>query len=120
MSNPRMFSSLGVAVLMSAAACTSAPASDLIFMKGYSNLTVTISSPTDGAEIGGAVPLFTGSASAPATLIWTDSVTGYIGTGEEILPSSLAMGFQRIYLKATTADGDYALAESDITVVGGP
>jgi len=119
-SKSRVFRFFGYAMLVNAAACASAGASDLIFMNGFSSLTVTIFVPTDGLQIGGAISAFSGSASAPATLDWTDSVTGYLGSGEEIIPSGLAMGFQRIYLKATTADGDSALAESDITLVGGP
>jgi len=107
-------------VLANVLACTSTYASDLVFMNGFGNVSVTIFVPTDGIQIGGALPLFSGAASVPATLDWTDSVTGYMGSGEEIIPSSLALGFQRIYLKATTAGGDYALAESDITVVIAP
>ena len=112
--------SLGLVVLANILACSGACASDLVFMNGFGNVSVTIFVPTDGITIGGVLPLFSGAASVPATLDWTDSVTGYMGSGEEITPSGLTLGFQRIYLKATTAGGDYALAEADVTLVIGP
>jgi len=120
MSIRRMVHYLGVVFLANAIVGGHATASDLIFMNGFSNGTVTIFTPTDGTSIGGALPTFMGSASLPATLTWTDSVTGFMGTGEEIIPSGLVMGFQMIYLKASFADGESALAESDITFTGGP
>ena len=110
----------GLFLLTNTIACASAGASDLIFMQGFGNVSVFIDVPPDGSTIGGALPTFTGSASVAATLVWTNSETGYMGTGEEIPPCCLVEGPQRLYLKATTADGDFALAESDVTYAPGP
>ena len=111
--------SIGLVVLTSVMACGSAAAKDLIFMSGFGNVTVAISSPPDGTTIGGAEPLFTGAASVTATLDWYNSELGYVGSGDTIFPS-LVPGFQRIYLKATTSDPEIAWAECDVTFLGGP
>lgn len=95
--------------------------SDLIFMNGFGNVTVVINYPADGSTLGTGIPIsLSGSASVPATLVWTSSTSGYLGTGDMISNAALSLGFQRITVKATTADPESAIAEVDVTVVNSP
>ena len=101
--------------------CSEVRASDLIFAQGFGNISAAIIYPADGTTIGtGVPPVFSGSASVPATLVWTGTY-GYIGTGEEVIVTQgFGLGFQQIFLRATTADSESALAEADVTGVIAP
>ena len=112
--------SLHFLVLSTVFASSTVSASDLIFMNGFGNVTVAISYPADGSTLGGATITLMGSASVPATLVWTSSTSGYLGTGDMIGNAPLSLGFQIVTVKATTADPESAIAEVGVTVVVSP
>jgi hypothetical protein len=93
-------------------------ASDLVFQSGFGNVRATISMPADGSTVGTGVPIgLAGSSTVPATLVWTSSTGGYLGTGPSIINAPLPLGAQIITLTATTAEPESALAEVSVTVV---
>lgn len=113
--------SLRLLVLSTVFASSTVSASDLIFMNGFGNVTVAITYPADGSTLGTGVPIpLMGSASVPATLVWTSSTSGYLGTGDMIGNAPLSLGFQIVTVKATTADPESAIAEVGVTVVVSP
>lgn len=111
---------IGLLGLSAIFASGSAYAGDVVFMNGFGNVSVAITYPVDGETLNipgatGVYITFVGSASVPATLVWTDSVTGYLGTGETIVHPNLALGMQQfITLKATAVDGEYAVDDVQV------
>lgn len=94
-----------------------ASAHDLIFTNGFGSVVAIISHPGDGEQRTAAVPIaFVGSASEPATLVWTSNLDGQIGTGGSF-SASLSVGVHEITLRATTADPETAAAQIELTVI---
>ena len=86
--------------------------------------TATITSPADGSSfIQGDAIEFTGSAIDPedgaltgASLVWTSSIDGQIGTGESFTRSDLSVGTHTITLVATDSQGAQGTDSVMITV----
>ena len=88
-----------------------------IFADGF-ELRAVITVPQDGDPPRPAdVPIpFVGSAGEPATLVWTSSIEGQIGTGESF-SALLSVGVHTITLTATNAGGAVATDQVTVTVV---
>jgi len=101
---------------------------------GTASLTVTvlgqspsasITAPADGSSVNeGAAVTFTGTGSDPqdgaltgASLVWTSSLDGQIGTGGTFMTSALSAGTHTVTLTATDADGNTGAASITLTVV---
>lgn len=90
--------------------------------------TPSIAAPADGATFGiGQEVQFQGSATDPedgaltgASLVWTSSLDGQLGTGGSFARSDLSEGNHEITLTATDSDGDDASASVTITVANQP
>lgn len=96
--------------------CGPASAHDLIFVNGFGSIMAVISHPGDGEQrTAGALIPFVGSASEPATLVWTSSLDGQIGTGSSF-SASLSVGIHEITLRATTAAPEAAEAQIELDV----
>ncbi|AHG87654.1 glycoside hydrolase family 18 [Gemmatirosa kalamazoonensis] len=86
--------------------------------------TATISAPTSGASVAqGASVTFTGAGSDPedgalsgASLVWTSSINGQIGTGTSFSTTTLSAGTHTITLTATDSKGAKGSATVTITV----
>ena len=84
-----------------------------VFADGF-ELTVRINAPENGESRLVSTPVaFVGSASEPATLVWTSSLDGQIGTGNSFM-AMLSVGTHTITLTATNAGG--AVASASITL----
>ncbi|AHG87656.1 glycoside hydrolase family 18 [Gemmatirosa kalamazoonensis] len=87
--------------------------------------TATISAPTSGASVAqGASVTFTGAGTDPedgtlsgASLVWTSSINGQIGTGASFSTTTLSAGTHTITLKATDSKGASVTTTRSITVV---
>ncbi|MBK5187470.1 MAG: hypothetical protein JJD97_04445 [Gemmatimonadaceae bacterium] len=88
--------------------------------------TAQITSPTNNASFAqGASVSFAGTGTDPedgaltgASLVWTDDVSGQIGTGTSFSLSSLAVGTHTITLTATDSQGAKGTATVSITITG--
>jgi PKD repeat protein len=86
--------------------------------------TASISAPAAGANFPqGASVSFSGSGSDPengalggASLVWTSSINGQIGTGASFSTSSLSVGTHTITLTAKDAQGATGTATRSITI----
>ncbi|AHG91357.1 peptidase S8 and S53 subtilisin kexin sedolisin [Gemmatirosa kalamazoonensis] len=87
--------------------------------------TATITAPAAGASVTqGTSVTFTGTGTDPedgalsgASLVWTSSINGQIGTGTSFSTTTLSAGTHTITLKATDSKGASATATRSITVV---
>ncbi len=90
--------------------------------------TPEINSPADGADFGlGADVTFSGTATDPedgvltgASLVWTSSLDGEIGTGTTFVRDDLTEGDHTITLTATDSDDMTSSASVSITVANQP
>ena len=83
-----------------------APANNSSFAQGASvAFTGTGTDPEDGTLTG-------------ASLVWTDNVSGQIGTGASISTSSLSVGTHTITLTATDSQGAKGTATITVTITG--
>ena len=90
--------------------------------------TASISAPTSGTSVvQGTSVTFTGSGSDPedgaltgASLVWTSSVNGSIGTGTSFANSTLSVGTHTITLTATDSKGATGTASITLTVTAPP
>jgi hypothetical protein len=91
---------------------------------GNATPTATILAPSDGDVFTvGASIMFDGTGDDPedgpltgASLEWTSSIDGPIGTGESFSTTALSVGMHTITLTATDSDGAMGTDEIDITV----
>jgi hypothetical protein len=89
---------------------------------------VTILSPEDGAvyEEGSAIRLegeafeAGGASLSGGALVWSSSVAGTLGTGDQLTVSDLAIGAHTISLTATGAGGRAATASVALTIIAAP
>ena len=88
---------------------------------------VSIHNPRNANELSGAKGLvLDGSATdiddgrlTGQALVWTSSLSGILGTGEEVIldPGSLTPGKHQITLKATDSSGSVGLDTVEVTVI---
>jgi hypothetical protein len=87
--------------------------------------TTSISSPTDGSEYtSGDVITFTGASVDPedgalteASLAWTSSIDGHMGTGGTGQISTLSVGEHVVILTGTDSDGNTGIDSVHVTIV---
>ena len=90
--------------------------------------TAAISAPTAGTVTSSGLTLdFAGTGSddedgplTGASLSWSSSIDGDLGTGETLSRSDLSLGDHVVTLTATDSEGSTATADVSITVVDGP
>ena len=88
--------------------------------------TATITSPTNNASFAqGASVSFAGTGTDPedgtltgASLVWTDNVSGQIGTGTSFSTTGLSVGTHTITLTATDSQGAHGTATVTIVITG--
>ncbi len=85
--------------------------------------SATILAPTTGSFAQGATVSFNGTASDPedgtlsaASLVWTSSINGQIGTGTSFTRNNLAVGTHTLTLTATDSKGARTTATRAITI----
>ncbi|MDB4891613.1 MAG: peptidase and in kexin sedolisin [Gemmatimonadetes bacterium] len=87
--------------------------------------TATISTPTAGSFAQGVTVSFAGSATDPedgalagASLVWTSSINGQIGTGASFTKNNLSVGSHTITLTAKDSKGATTTVTRAITITG--
>ncbi|HEV7990644.1 MAG TPA: PKD domain-containing protein [Gemmatimonadaceae bacterium] len=91
---------------------------------GNQSPSATISAPTTGTSVSqGSTVSFSGSANDPedgaltgASLVWTSSRDGQIGTGTSFSTSTLSVGTHTITLTSTDSQGAHGTATITLTV----
>jgi glucose/arabinose dehydrogenase len=89
---------------------------------------VQITAPAPGTSINaGDTLIFVGAATDPedgvlagASLVWSSSIDGSLGTGDSVVTTTLSAGTHTITLRASDSQGGFTDSMRSVTVIGPP